>query len=277
MLTSRLLILFFLVLCFNDKYVALGEESTECVATDGEGNCANPDAVDVEQDSVVEPETTVEETEAAVESGEDEEAAVEKETVEEKVEAVSDESETEEAVETIAEEVEEEDSKEEETVVEEAKEEAVEETEEVEVEAEAEEQAEAVEEEKIEEVEEEKTEELEEEKTEEVVDEGAAAEEESRCPSREHVIKCAGKSLDSNGNGLLERSELQSAISSLPWWSRGILNILGSVDKMMVKCDVDGDGAISMDYDMKNNAETCLATCFKRRSFKAAFFSDCDI
>lgn len=97
----------------------------------------------------------------------------------------------------------------------------------------------------------------------------------ANCPSRKHVIKCAGEYLDTNGNGLLERFELQTAIDKLPWLSRGILSILGSVDKMMDKCDVDGDGAIGMGYDMENSSETCLATCFKRRAFKSAFFADC--
>ena len=60
-------------------------------------------------------------------------------------------------------------------------------------------------------------------------------------------------------------------------YARGILRILGSVDKMMEKCDVDGDDAISIDYDMKHNQETCLATCFKRRAFKASFFPDCNL
>lgn len=95
------------------------------------------------------------------------------------------------------------------------------------------------------------------------------------CPSRNYVIKCAGEHLDTNNNGLLERAELQAAIDALPWFSRGIISILGSVDKMMKKCDLDGDGAISIDYDMRNNGETCLATCFKRLAFKKAFFPDC--
>jgi hypothetical protein len=44
----------------------------------------------------------------------------------------------------------------------------------------------------------------------------------------------------------------------------------------MKKCDVDGDDAISMDFDMQNNSETCLASCFKRKAFKSAFFPDCE-
>jgi hypothetical protein len=98
-----------------------------------------------------------------------------------------------------------------------------------------------------------------------------------KCPSREHVTLCAGQYLDKNQNGKLERAELQAAIDSLPWYGRGILNILGSVDKMMQKCDVDKDDAISMGYDMTHNAETCLATCFKRMAFKKAFFPDCKL
>jgi hypothetical protein len=101
--------------------------------------------------------------------------------------------------------------------------------------------------------------------------------EDPKCPSREHIIACSGEYLDTNKNGLLERSELQGAIDALPWYARGIISILGSVDKMMDKCDVDGDGAISIEYDMHNNAETCLATCFKRRSYKGAFFPDCKL
>jgi hypothetical protein len=98
-----------------------------------------------------------------------------------------------------------------------------------------------------------------------------------KCPSRQHVTLCAGRYLDANKNGKLERAELQAAIDSLPWYGRGILNILGSVDKMMQKCDVDKDDAISMGYDMIHNAETCLATCFKRMAFKKAFFPDCNL
>lgn len=45
---------------------------------------------------------------------------------------------------------------------------------------------------------------------------------------------------------------------------------------MMKKCDVDGDDAIGMGYDMENNKETCLATCFKRRAFKSSFFPNCE-
>jgi hypothetical protein len=103
----------------------------------------------------------------------------------------------------------------------------------------------------------------------------ASRNEDPKCPSRQHVTLCAGQYLDSNQNGKLERAELQAAIDSLPWYGRGILNILGSVDKMMAKCDFDKDDAISMGYDMVHNTETCLATCFKRMAFKKAFFPDC--
>jgi hypothetical protein len=113
-------------------------------------------------------------------------------------------------------------------------------------------------------------------KTDTTVTDVAEEEETPNCPSRKHVIKCAGEYLDTNKNSLLERAELQAAIDKLPWWSRGILSILGSVDKMMAKCDVDGDGAIGMGYDMENSKEHCLATCFKRRAFKSAFFPDCE-
>lgn len=110
-----------------------------------------------------------------------------------------------------------------------------------------------------------------------VVSDAEPTPEDPRCPSRAHVIQCAGKYLDTNQNGYLEREELQGAIDSLPWYGRGILKILGSVDKMMTKCDIDGDGKIGIDYDMQNNQETCLATCFKRRAFKQSFFPECDL
>jgi hypothetical protein len=149
-----------------------------------------------------------------------------------------------------------------------------------------------------------------------VVTEEAVVEEDPNCPSRESIIRCAGKHLDTNQNGKLDRPELESAIASLPWYARGILQILGSVDKMvgiqgkesgwiavkaskllfarvskdycshafplsfntcwqMKKCDVDGDDAISMDYDMHHNKDQCLASCFKRKAFKNSFFPDC--
>ena len=89
--------------------------------------------------------------------------------------------------------------------------------------------------------------------------------EDPNCPSRPYVIRCAAEYLDTNKNGKLERGELQSAIDSLPWFSRGVIQILGSVDKMMKKCDMDGDDAISIDEDMVKNKDQCLATCFKRK------------
>ena len=108
----------------------------------------------------------------------------------------------------------------------------------------------------------------------------AAAEEEPEnpaCPSRPHIIRCAAAHLDVNENNKLEREELQGAIDSLPFLARGVLKIIGSVDKIMAKCDADGDGAISIDHDMDATKESCLATCFKRKSFKRAFFPDCDL
>ncbi|CAJ1966690.1 unnamed protein product [Cylindrotheca closterium] len=115
--------------------------------------------------------------------------------------------------------------------------------------------------------------------TDEVTEEAVATEateEDPNCPSRAYVIRCAGKYLDTNQNGKLERAELETAINSLPWYSRGLLQILGSVDKMMKKCDMDGDDAISMTTDMEQNKDQCLATCFKRKAFKSAFFPDCE-
>ena len=49
----------------------------------------------------------------------------------------------------------------------------------------------------------------------------AAPKEDPNCPSREHVIKCAGETLDANKNRKLDREELQGAIDLLPWYSRG--------------------------------------------------------
>jgi hypothetical protein len=48
-----------------------------------------------------------------------------------------------------------------------------------------------------------------------------AEEEDPKCPSRPHIIRCAAHHLDTNKNGSLERAELQSAIDQLPWYSRG--------------------------------------------------------
>ena len=101
--------------------------------------------------------------------------------------------------------------------------------------------------------------------------------EDPACPSRPHIIRCAAAHLDVNKNNKLEREELQGAIDSLPFLARGVLKIIGSVDKIMAKCDADGDGAISIDHDMDATKETCLATCFKRKSFKRAFFPECDL
>ena len=43
------------------------------------------------------------------------------------------------------------------------------------------------------------------------------------------------------------------------------------------KCDADKDGAIGIETDMPATEETCLATCFKRKAFKGAFFPECDL
>lgn len=100
-------------------------------------------------------------------------------------------------------------------------------------------------------------------------------EEDPSCPSRPHVIRCAAKYLDTNQNGALERSELETAMSSVPWILRSLLNIIGSIDSIMKKCDADADGSIDIENDMKATEETCLATCFKRKAFKKLFFADC--
>ena len=98
-----------------------------------------------------------------------------------------------------------------------------------------------------------------------------------KCPSRPHIIRCAAMHLDSNRNNKLDRPELEHAIDQLSWLARGVLKVIGSVNSIMKKCDYDGDGAISIDYDMDNTVDTCLATCFKRRAFKSAFFPECDL
>lgn len=100
-------------------------------------------------------------------------------------------------------------------------------------------------------------------------------EEDPACPSRPHVIRCAAKYLDTNQNGALEKSELETAMNTVPWILRSLLNIIGSVDAIMKKCDADGDGSIDIEVDMKATEETCLATCFKRKVFKKLFFPDC--
>lgn len=100
-------------------------------------------------------------------------------------------------------------------------------------------------------------------------------EEDPSCPSRPHVIRCAAKYLDTNQNGKLERSELESVMNTVPWLLRGLLKIIGSIDTIMKKCDADGDGAIDIQVDMEATKETCLATCFKRNAFKKLFFPEC--
>jgi hypothetical protein len=57
--------------------------------------------------------------------------------------------------------------------------------------------------------------------------------EDPNCPSRDLIIRCCGIHLDDNKNGKLDRNELETAIDSLPWYAKGILQILGSVDKMV--------------------------------------------
>lgn len=107
--------------------------------------------------------------------------------------------------------------------------------------------------------------------TDEVIVEG----EDPKCPSRPHIIRCAGKHLDTNNNGALERTELDTAMSQVSWIVRGLLKVIGSTDTIMKKCDADSDGMITIEADMEATKETCLATCFKRKVFKQLFFPDC--
>lgn len=104
---------------------------------------------------------------------------------------------------------------------------------------------------------------------------GGEDEEDPKCPSRPHVIRCAAAHLDTNRNGALEREELDDAIGGVSWILRGLLNVIGSVDAIMKKCDADGDGKITIEEDMRATEETCLATCFKRKAFKSLFFPEC--
>lgn len=250
MRTSTILFVFcfiFAALASHQASFAVASESGECVSNEA-GECINPDAEVIGEEEVaadpvdVESDETAEVPVASEEATDAEEADDVTDAAEESKETTSEETPAETA-----------DEEEEEAAAEEEKEDVVESSEEEVVEEAAPEET-------------------------ATATDSATEEEENTpgCPSRSHVIKCAAKYLDTNGNELLERAELQSAIDKLPWLSRGILTILGSVDKMMAKCDMDGDDAIGLDYDMKNNGETCLATCFKRRAFKSAFFSDCE-
>ena len=89
------------------------------------------------------------------------------------------------------------------------------------------------------------------------------------------MVRCAAKYLDANQNGALERSELDAIMNDVPWLLRSLLRVIGSVDAIMKKCDADGDGKITIEQDMEQTKETCLATCFKRNAFKRLFFPDC--
>lgn len=243
----------------DKSFLARADESGQCVSNPETGECINPDfAV---EENVVEESAPEEPQEVAIEPVEE---AVVEEVAEEVKEVAAAGTTTDESAPDAAEELEA-TPVEEETVPSDPLEEAT--TEETAPADPAEETT--------------GTEPTEEEAPEETVTdtdaEEALEEENPGCPSRKHVIKCAAKYLDTNGNNYLEREELQAAIDKLPWLSRGILSVLGSVDKMMAKCDTDKDGAIGIDYDMTHNAETCLATCFKRRAFKSAFFPECQV
>ena len=60
-------------------------------------------------------------------------------------------------------------------------------------------------------------------KSEECDNPDAVLAEDPSCPSRPHIVRCAGEYLDKNKNKMLERSELEDAIDSLPWYSKGTL------------------------------------------------------
>jgi hypothetical protein len=106
-------------------------------------------------------------------------------------------------------------------------------------------------------------------------EEGNSVAEDSTCPSRPQVVRCASKYLDTDQNGASEREELDSAMKGVSWIVRGLLKVIGSTDSIMKKCDADGDGKITIEQDMEATKETCLATCFKRKAFKQLFFPEC--
>ncbi|EJK65210.1 hypothetical protein THAOC_13959, partial [Thalassiosira oceanica] len=55
---------------------------------------------------------------------------------------------------------------------------------------------------------------------------------------------------------------LPSKTHVLPDLTWSLLRVIGSVDAIMKKCDADGDGKITIDGDMEQTKETCLASCF---------------
>ena len=75
-------------------------------------------------------------------------------------------------------------------------------------------------------------------------------EEDPKCPSRPHIIKCAAKYLDTNNNNLLERSELDAAMGEVHWLARGLLKVIGSTDAIMKKCDADGKFYLCLVFEL---------------------------
>ena len=85
--------------------------------------------------------------------------------------------------------------------------------------------------------------------------------------TREDVIKCAQKHIDTNKDGKISLSEVRVARQKYGGWVMKVLNWMShsaveSITKNLLRdCDVDKDGYLESD-DFRKSAKTCLPTEF---------------
>lgn len=90
---------------------------------------------------------------------------------------------------------------------------------------------------------------------------------------REEAIECAQRFGDrehnadgTRGNGLICAAEIQQLEQQVLGWGSWLLDFLYPAERIIARCDYDGDGQISL-RDFEMSSETCLHDCDKLTLF----------
>ena len=80
--------------------------------------------------------------------------------------------------------------------------------------------------------------------------------------TRDEALTCVREYGDANGDGQLDRAEIDALrASSLRWWERGLSWIAGETTSTVLRhCDANGDGVIEP-WEAQATQDTCIPTC----------------